>query len=161
MHPASAAVASLAAALLSTSVLAQTPPAAGFLPGYGHPAVGPDSCRTLSPSQAQCVIPARTAGRYVIDASGTSTATGAGAVQSIAVGGPAWVCIQAANRTPWSTGSRTFHVQCAVTVLTNEPLAVNVIYRDANARMDPKGPTLAIAAAPWNGILNVQPIGAK
>jgi hypothetical protein len=160
MHPASAAAATLALALVSTSALAQTP-SVGFLPGYGHPAVGPDSCRTISPSQAQCVIPARTAGRYVIDASGTSTATGAGAAQSISVGGPAWVCIQAANRTPWSSGSRTFHVQCSATVLTNEPLAVNVTYRDVNAKMDPKGPTLAIAAMPWNGILNVQPIGAK
>jgi hypothetical protein len=161
MHPASAAAATLAVALTSPSALAQTPSGAGFLPGYSHPAVGPDSCRTLSPSQAQCVIPARTAGRYVIDASGTSTATAAGAAQSISVGGPAWVCIQATNRTPWSSGSRTFHVQCTVTVLTDEPMAVNVIYHDAKAKMDPNGPTLAIAAMPWNGVLNVQPIGAK
>jgi len=161
MQSAFAVTAALAAALVTTPVLAQPPPAAGFLPGYGHPAIGPESCRTLSPSQAQCLIPARTAGRYVIDATGTSIATGAGAAQSLAVGGPAWTCIQATNRAPWSSGPRTFHVQCTVTVLTDTPLAVNVIYRDANARMDPKGPTLAIAPMPWNGILNVQPIGAK
>jgi hypothetical protein len=161
MHPASAVAATLAVALLGGPALAQTPSAAGFLRGYGHPAVGPDSCRTLSPSQAQCVIPARTAGRYLINASGTSTATGAGAAQSLSVGGPAWVCIEAANRTPWSSGARTFHVQCAVTVLTDDPVAVNVIYRDTNAAMDPKGPTLAITAMPWTGILNAQPVGAK
>ena len=71
------------------------------------------------------------------------------------------VCIEAANRTPWSSGARTFHVQCAVTVLTDDPVAVNVIYRDTNAAMDPKGPTLAITAMPWTGILNAQPVGAK
>lgn len=161
MNLASTAAATLAVVLMSASAQAQTPSAAGFLPGYGHPAVGPESCRTLSPNQAQCVIPARTAGRYVIDASGTSTAKGAGAAQSLSVGGPAWVCIQATNRTPWSSGSRTFHVRCTVTVLSDEPLPVNVIYRDANATTDPKGPTLAVTAMPWNGILNVQPMGAK
>jgi len=161
MQSAFAAATALAAALMTTPALAQAPSAPGFLPGYGHPAIGPDSCRTLNPSQAQCVIPARTAGRYQIDASGTSTATGAGAIQSIVIGGPTWQCAQAVNHAAWSSGSRTFHVQCVVTVLTDEPLAVNVNYRDANATKDPKGPVLTISAVPWNGILDVRLSGAK
>ena len=59
----------LTAALLTNPVLAQAPadaPMPGF-PGYGHPAVGPGDCKVINPSQAQCVIPGKTAGRYLID----------------------------------------------------------------------------------------------
>ncbi|HZC16395.1 MAG TPA: hypothetical protein VE309_06525 [Caulobacteraceae bacterium] len=158
------AAAALTAALLASPVLAQAPapsaPTPGF-PGYGHPAIGPADCRVLNPNQAQCVIPAKTAGRYLIDAAGTSTATGAGALQSIVIGVPTWQCAQATNHAPWSSGSRTFHVQCVVSVLTDEPLAVNMTYRDANATKDPAGPVLRLAAVPWNGVLDVHFTGAK
>jgi hypothetical protein len=132
----------------------------GF-PGFGHPAIGPDGCKVINPSQAQCVIPARTAGRYVIDAAGTSTATAAGAVQSIVIGGPTWQCAQATNKAPWATGARTFRVECVVNVLTDQPLAVNVLYRDANAAKDPKGPVLTVTPIAWNGVVDVHVTGAK
>ena len=164
MQSATAAVAALVAALVTGPVLAQTPtpaaPMPGF-PGYGHPAIGPGDCRVLNPSQAQCVIPARTAGRYLVDVAGTSTATAAGALQEIVIGGRTWQCAQATNHAPWATGSRTFHVQCVINVLTDEPLTVNALYRDSNATKDPKGPVLTIATVPWNGILDVRFSGAK
>jgi hypothetical protein len=159
-----ATAAVLAAALVTGPVLAQAPapsaPMPGF-PGYGHPAIGPADCRVLNPNQAQCVIPAKTAGRYLVDASGTSTATAAGALQEIIIGGRTWQCAQATNHAAWSSGSRTFHVQCVINVLTDEPLAVNMLYRDSNATKDPKGPVLTIATIPWNGILDVRFSGAK
>jgi hypothetical protein len=107
------------------------------------------------------VIPAKTAGRYLIDAEGTSTATGAGALQEIVIGGPTWQCAQATNHAPWSSGPRTFHVQCVINVLTDEPLPVNMLYRDTNATKDPKGPVLTIGSIPWNGVLDVRYSGAK
>jgi hypothetical protein len=158
------AAAALSAVFVTSSAPAQTAAPSGAMPGfpgYGHPALGPGDCKALGPSQAQCIIPARTAGRYLIDAVATSTATGAGAVQSIAIGGSNWTCAQAVNRTPWSSGPRSFHVQCLATVLTDEPLAVNMLYRDTNATKDPKGPVLTVRPIPWSGILEVQTIGAK
>ena len=163
MKTAFVATAALTAALLTSPVLAQAPadaPTPGF-PGYGHPAVGPGDCRVINPGQAQCVIPAKTAGRYLIDAAGTSTATAAGAIQSIVIGGPTWQCAQATNKAPWSTGPRTFHLQCVVNVLTDAPLAVNVLYRDANATKDPRGPVLTLQPIAWNGIVDVRFSGAK
>jgi hypothetical protein len=163
MQPAFAAAA-IAVALVTSPALAQTSapsaPMPGF-PGFGHPAIAPGDCRTLNSSQAQCIIPARTAGRYLVDAAGTSTATAAGAVQSITIGGPTWQCAQATNHAAWTSGARTFHVQCVVNVLTDEPLAVNVLYRDLNATKDPRGPVLTIAPIPWNGVLDVRFSGAK
>jgi hypothetical protein len=157
-----ATAAALAALLVTGPALAQAPsaPMPGF-PGYGHPAIGPEDCRVLNANQAQCVIPAKTAGRYLVDASGTSTATAAGAQQEIVIGGATWQCAEALNHAPWSSGPRTFHVQCVINVLTDEPLAVNMVYKDLNATKDPNGPVLKIAAIPWNGILDVRYSGAK
>ena len=164
MKQAAYVAAALAAALVTTPALAQAPASSAPIPGfpnYGHPAIGAGDCRTVSPSEAQCVIPAKTAGRYVIDAMGTSTATASGAAQQIAIGGPNWECAQAVNRAPWSTGSRTFHVQCVVTILSDQPVTVNAIYRDTKATKDPKGPVLTVTPVPWNGILDVGSRGAK
>jgi hypothetical protein len=165
MQRAFAAAAAVTAALIaSPAALAQAPAASTPIPGfigYGHPAIGPADCKVLNPSQAQCIVPARTAGRYLIDAAGASTATGAGAQQSIVIGGPTWQCAQATNHAPWSSGPRTFRVQCVVTILTDQPLAVNMLYRDVNATKDPKGPILSMAPVPWNGVLDVHFSGAK
>jgi hypothetical protein len=164
MQPALAVAAALAAALATSPGLAQTPsptaPMPGF-PGYGHPAIGPGDCKVLNPAQARCIIPAKTAGRYLVDATGTSTATAAGAVQQIIIGGPTWTCAQAVDHAPWASGPRTFHVQCVINVLTDEPLAVNVLYRDAKATKDPAGPVLTVQPIAWNGIVDVRVTGAK
>src|SRR5580658_3275980 len=136
-----ATAAVMAAVLVTGPALAQAPsaPMPGF-PGYDPPAIGPAACRVINANQAQCVIPAKTAGRYLIDAAGTSTATAAGAQQQIVIGGPTWQCAEATNHAPWSSGPRTFHVQCVINVLTDQPLPVNMVYRDLNATKDPKGP---------------------
>ena len=163
MKTAFAVASALTVALMTTPVLAQAPvdaPMPGF-PGFGHPALGPGDCKVINPSEAQCVIPAKTAGRYVVDAAGTSTASAAGAVQSIVIGGPTWQCAQATNKAPWATGARTFRVECVVNVLTDQPLAVNVLYRDANAAKDPKGPVLTVTPIAWNGVVDVHVTGAK
>src|SRR6184192_3468456 len=52
---------------------------------YSQPDVTPGLCRNVSPTQTQCVIPAMTAGRYLIEGAGTSTATAADAQQAVQI----------------------------------------------------------------------------
>ena len=51
--------------------------------GYAQHEITPGLCRNVSPKETDCVIPQMTAGSYLIQASGTSTATGDGAVQAL------------------------------------------------------------------------------
>jgi hypothetical protein len=155
----------MTAAVLANPVSAQAPaqpadvPMAG-MDGYSHPDIGPDQCKTVNASQAQCVIPAKSAGRYLIVAAGTSTANAEGATQTIQIGGVGWTCGQAAVlKTPWSSGKRTFARTCVVTVLSDNPVPVVVVYGDTNATKDPKGPTLALRRIPWDGVISADTLG--
>ncbi len=168
MRTAIAALVASAAAAASGAAHAQaaapTPdiPMAGVV-GYGHPAIGPNDCKVINPSQAVCTIPAKTAGSYLVVASGTSTATGAGAAQQITIGGNNWVCAKATTSTTagkWTSGPRTLQAACMIEVLTDQPLPVGVVYADVKADKDPKGPTLKLTAAPWNGIIASTYLGA-
>ena len=162
-------VAALTAAVLASPVSAQTPPDAPDTPmsgfnSYSHPDIGQDACKVVNPGYAECVIPAKSAGRYLVVAAGTSTATGDGATQTLAIGGRNWLCGngKATDTAKWSSGAaRTFHVACLIDVLTDAPLTVGVAYQDANATKDPKGPTLTIKRVPWNGILSSVYAGAQ
>jgi hypothetical protein len=166
MHVALAAAAAIATTLLSTQALAQAPaqpvdtPMAGMV-GYGHPDIGADACKVVDASRIQCTIPARTAGRYLVEAAGKSTAKGEGAAQQITIGGSGWQCGPAVNKAPWSKGPRTFHLDCIVDVLSDQPVLVVAVYADVNADKDPAGPTLVFRRVGWNGILDARPLGAK
>lgn len=158
--------AALAAAVLAVPALAQAQAAAPDAPypgvaGYGHPDVGADACKKVDASRVQCVIPAKTAGRYIVEASGTSTAKGEGAAQQLTIGGNGWQCGPAVNKAPWTKGPRTFKLDCVVDVLSDAPVPVVVVYADQNADKDPAGPTLTLRRLGWNGILDARPIGAK
>ncbi|HZL00985.1 MAG TPA: hypothetical protein VFC47_13925 [Caulobacteraceae bacterium] len=150
-----------AAALLAPAVAAaQTAP--GGLPrafaGYGQPAITPAMCKVVSASEARCVVPAMTAGRYLIEAAGTSTAQGADARQGleIAVGGMGCGIAQPTNPPPWTSGLRTFRVDCEAILLTDTPLVVRVIYVDFHATKDPRGPTLSLKPLPWLGVTSAR-----
>jgi hypothetical protein len=166
MRTAFAALIALAAAAAAGSATAQPAnPAPDIpmpgLPGYDHPQIGGDACKVVNPNAAQCTIPAKSAGEYVVVASGTSTAKGAGAAQQLTIGGQNWKCGPVANTTKWSSGPRTFTIACMVQILTDHPLTVIVRYDDRNADTDPKGPTLVVKPVPWSGVLSAAVVAAK
>lgn len=160
------AIAALTAAVLTSPSQAQAPaeatdtPVAGFA-GYAHPDIGPDDCKVISPGETQCVIPPKTAGRYIVEAAGTSTAKGEGASQVLSIRGKGYQCAQVSNTAKWSSGPRTFRMVCVINVLTDEPLTIRAIYADKNATKDPKGPVLRFQRVSWNGILDSTYLGAK
>jgi hypothetical protein len=98
-----------------------------------------------------------TAGRYLIEASGTSTAQGAGALQQMQIVVGDQLCGVGRDTAAWSAGARTFRFDCLTTILTDRPLEVRAIYIDAKAAKDPKGPTVAIRPLGWNGVLSTLP----
>ncbi|MDR3513894.1 MAG: hypothetical protein P4L73_19830 [Caulobacteraceae bacterium] len=147
------------AALATAGAAPPSPPdqPLGAFPDYGHPEIGAASCQVKDPAHTECFIPAKTAGRYLIEAAGTSTATGPDATQTLVVGGPGWTCNQpvSTKKGEWTGGQRTLQVACVVTVLADTALPVVAIYADTDAKMDPKGPVLTIRRVPWNGVLAV------
>ena len=156
-----AALTTLAGAAIAQPAPSPTPlgPPRAF-DGYTQPEITRGLCRNINANFTQCTFPAGTAGRYVIRAAGTSSAPRAGAKQqlSILIGeeSNARSCATATNANAWTTGARTFRLDCAVTILTDRPLTVFVRYADENATRDPAGPVLTIQRMPWDGILDMQ-----
>jgi len=165
MHARFVAAVAAAALFAPSLALAQAQPAADApfpgVAGYSHPDIGADACKKVDASRVQCTIPAKTAGRYLIEASGTSTAKGDNAAQQLVIGGNGWQCGPAVNKAPWAKGPRTFKLDCVLDVLTDQPVPVVAVYADQNADKDPGGPTLSIRRVGWNGILDARPVGAK
>lgn len=129
--------------------------------GYTQPDIGASACRTISPTQATCTIPAMTAGRYLIEASGTSTASAAGAVQKLGIAVGTTNCGTADRRptatNPWPVGTvKTIQLQCEVEILTDRPLVVQAVYADDKATKAATGPTLVVKRLPWDGVLSVR-----
>jgi len=127
--------------------------------GYSQPDITPGLCHNVSPKETQCVIPQMTVGRYLIQASGTSTATSDGAIQAINIllsGAP---CTQAQSKNtgegtkPWTSGPQTIRVNCVVQVITDDTLTITTNYDDQKATKDPKGPTLSLRRLPWSPYL--------
>jgi hypothetical protein len=165
MQLAFAAIAALTAVILANPASAQPAdqadqPMAGVA-GYSHPEIGPDDCKVVNPSYTECVIPAKTAGRYLVTAAGVSTAKGDGATQTLAIGGKTWLCAKVTNTAKWSSGARTFQIACMIDVLSDDPVAIGAAYQDTNATKDPKGPKLAIRRVSWNGIIDSSYRGAQ
>lgn len=162
---ASAAAAAQTSPPKPTAPPAAPPPAAvaavplpRAMTGYAQPEI--TNCKVVNPNTATCTIPAMTAGRYVITASGTSTATADGAAQAVQIAVGTRICGRADRRgnpqSPWATGAQTLKVACDVMILTDRPLTVTIAYADDKATKDPKGPTVKIEKAPWDGIMSAQ-----
>jgi hypothetical protein len=140
---------------------ASLPPAPhGPLPrafaGYAQPAIGPAACKVIGVAETRCEVPAMTAGRYRIEAAGTSSAPGVGANQVLEIDVGGVQCGVGRDSAPWTTGSRTFRLDCEVTLLSDAPVPVKVTYADSQATKDPKGPTVTFTALSWNGVLDSQ-----
>jgi hypothetical protein len=107
-------------------------------------------------------MPGMIAGRYVIESAGSSTAQGPGAVQAMQIVVADRVCGLARDTAgTWSSGRRTFRFDCAVTLLSEQPVLVRVLYADEKAVKDPKGPAVSIRPLAWNGVLDVLPFAPK
>ena len=148
-----------ALALIGGAALAQ--PATGGLPkafqDYSQPDITPGLCKNVNPKETDCVIPQMTAGRYLIEVSGTSTATAADAQQGIQIqiGGVICGAGTAHNTRPLpTTGPSTIKLDCETIILTDKTLTVRAVYDDLKATKDPKGPTLSIRRLPWEGLLD-------
>jgi hypothetical protein len=129
--------------------------------GYAQPAIPPASCRAVSAGEVDCQTPGMIAGRYVVETAGSSTAQGAGAVQVLQIIVADQVCGVGRTTSAWSSGARTFRFDCAVTLLSDRPVAVKVFYADEKAIKDPKGPMVKIEPVAWNGVLGALPFAPK
>lgn len=127
-------------------------------PAYAHPEVG---CRTVSQVRAECVVPAFAAGRYRIEVTASSTPTGADAAQQIVIQVGGHTCgpfVAADNaKTPWGPGApHVMKAGCEVLLLTDAQTPIIAAYADKNANKDPKGPSVIVKRAPWDGVLSAQ-----
>jgi hypothetical protein len=158
-----------APAAQSAVPLPATPPVAPAAPlgpprafqGYSQPDITSAYCRVVNPGQTTCTLPAMTAGRYLVKASGTSTAQGEGAAQQLTILVGNRACGPATRKptpaAPWKSGPKTIRLNCEVLVLTDRPLAVTAVYADAKANKAPAGPTLTLERLPWEGVLDMNP----
>jgi hypothetical protein len=145
--------------LAATSVGAQTPaaPANFALPrayqGYSQPEI--TQCAAAGPLHSSCTVPAMTAGRYVILARASATATGAPAVQalSISLGGQPCASVRS---NPFTGTKGVPPLFCQVTLLTDTPLTITADFAVENATPDPAGPRMVIRRAPWNGVIDAK-----
>jgi hypothetical protein len=131
------------------------------LTGYSQPDITAAYCRNMSPTQTTCTFPAMTAGRYIATATGTSTASGQ-AAQAIVIQVGSRTC-RADRRASdaWTSGAKTISLSCEIVVMADKPLPVSAFYADDKATKDPKGPTLVIQRAPWEGVLGMTPFAPQ
>jgi hypothetical protein len=156
-----AAVALVGAAQAATPPAPQpipTPPRVFTMAGYTEPVIPASSCKVVSATETQCLIPAMTAGRYLADATGVSTATADGAGREIAIVAGDHHCTltyTADPKKPWAVGQKhAFHVGCVFSIVTDTAMTITVVYADGKATKDPAGPQLTVTPQPWAGVLN-------
>jgi hypothetical protein len=141
------------------------PPKVFLQAGYAEPEIGPAACRIVNAGETQCAVPAMTAGVYLVQAVGTSTAQAADAVQQLTVVAGDQSCTSTRSpdpKTPWAVGAkRSLLSGCVFTIVTDAPLAITVVYLDTKATKDPKGPLVSVTREPWTGVLNALPISVK
>lgn len=148
-------IAALLLSLTATAAAAQPAAPANFnLPhayaGYSQPEI--TQCTNVGALTASCVVPAMTAGRYVIVAQGSATSTGANATQGLSISVNGQPCI-ALKPTPFTGKKALPPLFCRVTFLTDAPLTITATYSVENATPDAAGPHMVVRRAPWNGVV--------
>ena len=166
----------------STAAAPAPAPAPDVLPkgleGYSHPDVTAAMCKVVNTGQSQCTLPPMTAGRYVVEAIGLSTATPAaaapaaapatpakdaaaqgksdGAVQALTIVAGTRICGRAQSP-KWTTGQHALRFNCEISVMTDAALPIMVVYEDLNATKDPRGPGISVRRLPWDGVVTTRP----
>jgi len=133
--------------------------------GYAEPEIGPAACKVVNAGETHCAAPAMTAGVYLVQAVGTSTAQAVDAVQQLTIVAGDQSCTSTRSpdaKTPWAVGAkRSLLSGCVFTIVTDAPLAITVVYLDTKATRDPRGPQVSVTREPWTGVLNALPISEK
>jgi hypothetical protein len=135
------------------------PPRVFQAAGYSQPDITPGLCKTINDHAVQCTIPEMTVGRYLVQASGTSTPSATDAAQQLTIVVGDNSCGSATFRgtvkVPAKVGTpHPLKFSCITTVMTDLPITVTVIYADDKATKDPKGPTLSLRKVPWGGVVS-------
>jgi hypothetical protein len=142
-----------------------TPPRVFQQAGYAEPEIGAAACKVINAGETQCIAPAMTAGVYLVQATGTSTAQAADAAQQLTIVAGDQSCSSTRTpdpKAPWAVGAkRAFASGCVFTIVTDQPLALTVVYLDAKAIKDPAGPAVIVTREPWAGVLNALPVSVK
>jgi hypothetical protein len=133
-------------------------PAASFtLPhAYdGYTQADVTQCTTTGDAKRECIVPAMTAGRYLILARDSATSTAADATQTMTISLNGQPC--AALKSNPFTGKKSLPaVVCQVTFLTDAPITVTAEFTVVHATADPGGPKLVVRRVPWNGIIDAR-----
>ena len=142
--------------------------------GYSHPEVTSAMCKVINTAQSQCVLPPMTAGRYVVEAIGLSTATPAaaapaapakgattpakpqGAAQALTIVAGTRICGRAESP-QWTTGQHALRFSCEISIMSDTAFPITVVYADLNATKDPRGPGISVRRLPWDGVLTTRP----
>ncbi|HLI67151.1 MAG TPA: hypothetical protein VKU90_12365 [Caulobacteraceae bacterium] len=137
---------------------AAAPPAASFTvprayAGYAQPEI--TQCTTTGDSRRECIVPAMTAGRYLIVARDNATSTGADATQQMQISLNGQPC-QTIKSQPFTGKKALPAIVCEVTFLTDAPITITATFTTEHATADPGGPKLVIRRVPWNGIIDAR-----
>jgi hypothetical protein len=119
--------------------------------GYSQPEI--THCTTTGALKSECVVPAMTAGRYLILARAGATSTGANATQTLSINLNGQPCATLKSA-PFTGKKGVPPVVCQVTLLTDAPLTITAAYSVENATADPAGPRLVVRRVPWNGVVD-------
>lgn len=99
-----------------------------------------------------------TAGRYVIRAAGSSMAIGAKPRQQLTLVVDNRNCAQTLDVTGWSGAARTIRAACEITVLSDAPTVVSIVYADLQALKAAGGPQVTIERLRWGGVLGMREV---
>lgn len=128
------------------------------LPGYRHPEVPTSTCKLVNAGRRDCVIPGMTAGRYVIEAAGSSMPIGAKPRQQLTIIVDNQKCSQAFDASSWSGATRTIRTTCEITVLSDTPTVISIVYADLQALKAATGPEVSIQRLRWSGVMQMREV---
>jgi len=151
----------LAASSASVQAAAPAAPANFTLPraydGYAQPEI--TNCTTTGALKRECVVPAMTAGRYLVVAVGKATSTGADATQTLAITLNGAPCI--ATKPASFTGDKSLDLACEVHFLADQPITVAAVYAVHSATPEAAGPKLVLQRLPWSGVMEAHPVALR
>ncbi|HXQ14409.1 MAG TPA: hypothetical protein VN814_07295 [Caulobacteraceae bacterium] len=147
-------LAALPLALATTALAAPDAPPPNYpLPqaynAYSQPDV--TDCASTGPLERHCTVPAMTAGRYLILAASSATATQADATQTLAIKLGETPC--AATKPAPFTDKKGLRLGCVVSLLTDKPIVVSAVFETHDATPSADGPKLVFQRLPWTGVV--------
>jgi hypothetical protein len=136
---------------------AQTFPLPQAYSAYSQPDV--TDCHSTGPLERDCTIPAMTAGRYLIIAQTSATATEADATQTVVIKLDGAPC--AASRPAPFTEKKGLRIGCIVSLLTDRPMVASAAFETHDATPSPDGPRLVFQRLPWTGVVQAAAVAFR